>query len=534
MAKTYSYRPDLQIVSIKTESPIHHIAVHSLLQNTGKKQPSITAYLGARYSRSADSILDIAAEAYEQGVDAADRLERIFTGYGHKSVGDMADLFICIENIPLLLGKKLFNQIPVLAGQERSTRYQNYSKPDYISLPAGPEIPEKIRQGYEAIIKKAYRDYTELLAETKRELGTSFKISPEDKALQKVLEARSFDTARYLIPQGACTSLGILTSARSWSDTISFFRASPALLDRELAELLFELLKGPESLVKEGYVPEADNLIRHSEANYSSYESTEAVLQLISKWQLKLPRRKITSSALTSFAVTETNSAMQSLLRNYLLIRDPLSADREVNLTPRLWQDFGKVIFGKHNHFNQLRTLGQQGAIAIEGMADLGVLKDLNRHRSLERVVPLFNELTSIDAELDRPDSKMYFLCDYLFLPGLESLRIKYQNRLGATYALIRKWLQDTKGKIPAELRNEYAKYLLPYAHATAYRFYGSVDDLQYTVHLRTRNGGHIGYRGLTYAWAQKLAKLNPFWKGVLNNVPKVDPASREQFLDRS
>ena len=148
--------------------------------------------------------------------------------------------------------------------------------------------------------------------------------------------------------------------------------------------------------------------------------------------------------------------------------------------------------------------------------------------------MPLFNELTNIDNEFARPNNKMYFLCDYLNLPGLEPLRIKYQNRLDATYDLIKQWLKDTNGKIPAEIRTEYAKYLLPYAHATAYRFYGSVDDLQYTTHLRTRNGGHIAYRALTYAWTQKLAKLNPFWKGVLNNIPRVDPGSREQFLDRS
>lgn len=103
-----TFRKDLQIATVKSQSVWNKFKVHTLLQNPSQKQPSINAYLGARYSRSSDSILDIAKEIIDSNTDAADRLEKIFHGYGHKSVGDMADLFVCVENIPMFTAMKIF------------------------------------------------------------------------------------------------------------------------------------------------------------------------------------------------------------------------------------------------------------------------------------------------------------------------------------------------------------------------------------------------------------------------------------------
>ncbi|KKP77659.1 MAG: Thymidylate synthase complementing protein [candidate division WS6 bacterium GW2011_GWF1_35_23] len=70
-----SYRKDLNIATIKSESDWNKFKVQTLLQNPTQKQPSINAYLGARYSRSCDSITDIASEIMESGADAAEKLE---------------------------------------------------------------------------------------------------------------------------------------------------------------------------------------------------------------------------------------------------------------------------------------------------------------------------------------------------------------------------------------------------------------------------------------------------------------------------
>jgi hypothetical protein len=84
------------------------------------------------------------------------------------------------------------------------------------------------------------------------------------------------------------------------------------------------------------------------------------------------------------------------------------------------------------------------------------------------------------------------------------------------------------------EVCDEYTKYLLPHAHATKYIFYGSFDDLQYTIDLRVRNGGHIAYRTLVYEWLRKLYEKDSIWGGLLKRTitPKAD--DKGQFVDRS
>ena len=132
----FSLNRKLGIASLSSHSQHQQLKVHTLLQDVKQKKPSINAFLGARYSRSADSVVDIAREIMNQGTDASKRLETIFYGYGHKSVGDMADLFLCLENVPMITAMRLFNHNPVLAGQERSTRFQNFQNPAFIKLPS--------------------------------------------------------------------------------------------------------------------------------------------------------------------------------------------------------------------------------------------------------------------------------------------------------------------------------------------------------------------------------------------------------------
>ncbi|NLE30972.1 hypothetical protein GX618_01725, partial [Candidatus Dojkabacteria bacterium] len=73
-----------------------------------------------------------------------------------------------------------------------------------------------------------------------------------------------------------------------------------------------------------------------------------------------------------------------------------------------------------------------------------------------------------------------------------------------------------------------------PHAHCTKYIFYGSFDDLQYTINLRSRRGGHIAYRSLVYRWLELLNSKESMWYPLLSSIEKPDPKSREQFLDRS
>ena len=528
-----SFRKDLSIASLVSESNWNKIKVHTLLQNSERKQPSINAYLGARYSRSADSIIDIANEIVKNNTDAAERLEKIFTGYGHKSVGDMADLFVCIENIPMYVAMKLFYMTSVVSGQERSTRYQDFENPEFVKIPREICEDSEIRKGYERVILKQMSDYREMMRPTREALEKAFQINPESQQEVSALKSRTFDVARYLLPFGLNTSSAYLMSARNWSDIISYLCSSNSVVENEVYTLLLNLL-GESKLDIKGYTREADGLIRHTDPNCSRQMSTKEILEYIEKDISRKQIKDLPGSECESVAVTYAPDCTETLVSHYELLLNPLGSQEEFEFSERDQEKIGDILFQRHNHHNMLGNIGQSGAIRISGFASLGTLKDLNRHRSLERFIPLFHEELDMDQELDREDDQCFFLCNYLDLPNLSTLRKEYVSRLESTYRLIREWRKNALKVLGRDVCDEYTKYLLPHAHSTKYVFYGSFDDLQYLINLRTRNGGHIAYRKLVYEWLRKLSVKDFIWKPLLRNIVEPKINDKHQFIDRS
>lgn len=516
---------DLHIAFVSSESAWHELKVNTLLQNPNAKQPSINAFLGARYSRSADPVIDIAKEVYISGKDAAKRLESIFYNYGHKSVGDMADLFLCLENIPIFMAQRFFYSNPVHAGQERSTRYQDFSTPRFVKLPNELKASESLKEQYEAIYLKALDNYSSLRDKTEKAFKDYYQV--EDKAAEQAMKARVFDTIRYFLPVGLQTSIGVVMSARSWSERISYYRASKFIVERELGELIFNLLNGTEELIKLGYLPEADGLVRHTAPDLSRTTSTALIKDLFNG--------DYAQAKLDELKASHQINPSQELLDNYLQLKSP---DRKITLSKAEIKEhikkISEIIFSNHDHHHQLGNIAQSGSYKLEGITDYGVLKDLIRHRSLEKFIPFFEEEVDLEGIMESDTQSMYHLCDYLDNPRLEKLREEFDSRMTQYYEDIKSWYRIAKEELPSETVNEFTRYLFNHGYAARYKFYGSFDDLAYTIALRTRNGGHIAYRRLTYQWLEQLFKLDPIWKGLLGKLPKVDALSRDQFIDRS
>src|SRR6476646_6847399 len=68
------------------------------------------AWAGARQSRAAGLPWEILHEMGEKGVDPDQKLEEMFRGYGHASVGDMARLSVDMGRVPMHFCLALFNE----------------------------------------------------------------------------------------------------------------------------------------------------------------------------------------------------------------------------------------------------------------------------------------------------------------------------------------------------------------------------------------------------------------------------------------
>ncbi len=529
-----SYDKQLQIATVKSVDFNNDITVHALLQNSDKKQPSINAYLGARYSRSSDSVTDIAKEIMQKGIDPAARLESIFQGYGHKSVGDMADLFLCIENVPMLTAMRTFYLNPTLAGQERSTRYQNFDNPQFYELPEYIDSKDNVSTMYYQILNRWVERYRVVLDKSKTVLSKHFRINSEDKGQVGALNARSFDTARYLIPLGMKTSLGLVMSARNWAEYISRLLGSKFSVDNRLGNVIYELLKGNEQLAIAGYIPEADGLVRYTQPNDTRYQTVKKIQTLLSK-KYPLSKYKLSkksSSADNDFAVYNNSDTVSRFIKDLYLTQNPHIDSQTIEFDPNVKEKIADIIAQQHNHHNQLGNIMQSGGVCIEGYADHGILKDLNRHRSLERYVPLWEDFTELEVELNT-NRDMYYNCNYFEIKQMKNLQTELNAFMKEQYELIKKWYVSASKKYGKEFANEYGRYLLPHAHSTKYRYCGSIDDLLYTIHLRVRPGGHIAYRSLVKSWARALAQYDVFYLNLLANVGFVDVDDRNQFIDR-
>ena|SRR5207245_5997139 len=71
--------------------------------NPAKRTAAHKAWAGARQSRAAGMPWEILHEMGEKGVDPDQKLEEMFRGYGHASVGDMARLTVDFGKIPMHL-----------------------------------------------------------------------------------------------------------------------------------------------------------------------------------------------------------------------------------------------------------------------------------------------------------------------------------------------------------------------------------------------------------------------------------------------
>jgi thymidylate synthase ThyX len=527
----YEYLPDLHIASIEDDI-LSGIKVLTTVQCPSKKQPAIAAFLGARYSRSGDSVKDIATEVQVNNKDAADRLANIYGNYGHASVAGLAHVPLYIENIPMFLAFKIFNWVPTHDGQERSTRYQDFSNPNFVKLPtdfSGTTLWDTFYQ----ILNKQVNDYQALHDFTYTQLEQTFVKNKNNVSSKRVLESRTLDTTRYLLPSGLLTSMSLLTCAREWSSLVSKLEIN-GYVDNQLAGLIKNIFEGVSELTDLGYVPEIDTLFKYRGEKQYELEALDELInilksEVINKYSLSYAEEYHITKLYSCYAELD----YEQILQNCLRIIYPGIKYGTVNQSHNNFSKLGQV-FGKYfNNYQPMGQLGKTSPIMFQGYMDLGAARDINRHRSLNRQFPITYKQYDMELELKRPEH-LYTLCPYLALDGMSWLAREYHERLSQTYDQIHEWYDEASQTAGVEFANEFVKYLLPLAHSTSYCLGGDFNSLSYFCHLRHKPGGHIAYREFAYTIAQELANSNPLYKGLLNSLNPVDFTSIEQFFNRT
>jgi thymidylate synthase ThyX len=214
--------------------------------------PEVIAMIQAFYSRSdmpiQERLIDLnggSTKLKEAKIKAA--INQFYLNFGHASIGDCANVPVFIEGVSMLAAKALQDH-PLYSGQERSTRYQDFSTvPFYTETSYSKDIAEKWRLLYKAYlpkieewVAKEYASRRGAILADDPPVDRTLTQTPEYTAKQdslwyKTVKVIAFDIARGLLPCGATTSLSMYMSLRKFRDHLTELSTHPLNEVRMLA-----------------------------------------------------------------------------------------------------------------------------------------------------------------------------------------------------------------------------------------------------------------------------------------------------------
>jgi thymidylate synthase ThyX len=420
-------------------------------------------------------------------------LETFYYQYGHASIADMAHVPIGVEDVSILAAMEIVDEA-LWDGQERSTRYQDFSKPRYYQ-------PDNADPAYVQMMEQAFTRYTEATERVVDAIRQRLP-KPSDMTLaeyNRTVKAKAFDITRYFLPLGALTSLGQVTSARTLSRQISRLRGSEYPEIVAIAGAMQEAAQqnAPFRLDGTEEGPLLPTLVRHTSPSVWDTSRRVRAEQLFDESGLK--RWAVAQPAVPSVDVVDLTQydpvdAMLALsfyevsaynLRSILTSLVHVSPEERVRLFDFL---FGNRV--KHDEWAAAFSLAP---LAVDFTIDVGGYRDLNRHRRLRKVKkPLqYVEEARFGYSLPLPLSNV----------DLGVATDVYES-LASHCADVRS-LPVNDPKMPRI-------YLQPLAMNIRSLFLMDYAQAAYMIELRSKPSGHFSYRKAMQEMHERLQFVTP------------------------
>ncbi len=456
------------------------------IANPTKRTAAHKAWAGARQSRAAGMPWEILYEMGEKGVDPDQKLEEMFRGYGHASVGDMARLAVDLGKIPMHLCLALFNEGYLNSGQEKSTRYQaSFGKAvlhpirHYVSEGLLKEDVEPLEEEYQSFGVVSLELFAKYKAVLLRAFEQYYQADTTKPAEKSALLSRVLDCVRYFLLIGQWSGMSFETSARDWSRIIAELRASPLPYYRKVAAQLEKLL-APTTEEEEilHYKAEAPGLIRHTAPLLTTNINLHTLKQFLEDKTDLLQRVPIHSGFPIRVdqrvsMIDPLNTEGDRLVAAYVLLLWP-GLEREQLLNWIHTQNdetknaISAIIFSGHTNYCEMPGFGRTTRMTLVIESFLGELRDLNRHRAWGRFFPLplvFGErLTknTVEQIVARGFGLPLYLTD---IQAFSDYKTAYERDLVSYYIKLQKFLEKVSATYRDTIDYSFVLNLLPLAH---------------------------------------------------------------------
>jgi hypothetical protein len=528
--------------------------VTTTVANPQRRTAAHRAWAGARQSRAAGLPWEILHEMGEKGVDPDQKLEEMFRGYGHASVGDMARLSVDMGKIPMHFCLALFNEGSLNSGQEKSTRYQSaFGKA--VLHPIKHYLPDSLPGEEVAQLEEQYQSFgtlsLELFAKYRATLLRAFeqyyRVDMEKREQRTALTSRVLDCVRSFLLLGQWSGLSFETSARDWSRILAELKAAPFPYYRKVAAQIEKLLAPTREEEEQlGYKAEAPALIRHT----APFLTTNANLQALKRFLQtetdilqRIPLQKGRPSPVKQHVsmIEPRYTEGDRLVAHYILTLWP-GLDRAMLLEWIHVQGdetkacISAILFSGHSNYAELPAFARTSRMTLVIESFLGELRDLNRHRAWGRFLslPLIFGETLTEETVKQLLARGFGLPLYLTeIPAFTEYRTGFEQDLSLYYDKLQNFLERVAARYHDSIDYSFALNLLPLAHRVDLWMHGDPKQALYLTMQRSRPGGHINYRQLAYEANQLLAAWDPYLS-ALHLSKRPDPASRDEFFDRS
>lgn len=511
--------------------------------------PEVLAYGMAKYSRSALSLKDSLKEISSQ--KAEQFLNTFYFQYGHRSIADLAHIPLGLENISLLAAIEVVDE-QRWDGQERSTRYQDFSKRLYYTPSDLNEVEAALYHKSIHALFTAYDDVFEAASADFKEKNPRPE-GMEEAAYERTLRARTFDVARYLLPLATLTSVGQITSARTLEAQIARLLDSEYPEVRELATKMKKATTGPSYNAKDEKVREAFRHFYEVCPNWSQPEgATDALTEIYNQTGLspalaptlvKYAERSPYGQDLADFVAKHLEK-----LHIPVLCQDGRDIEHEQLMdciisthpsaeivstiiyehTNRPFRAIWKAVHGKgtewidnflkgalalRGKFDELPRCFRAGSgVIFDIHMDIGGFRDMHRHRRAQQHIQAY---TADDFQLPEP-----------LAPAVEKAYLAAVKEAQRACVVMNN-MRETYGR-PLDV----TAYMLPLGTKVRFLMKMDVAEIAYIAELRTGPAGHISYRRVAWQMFQALKDIAPaLAEGIADRV--TDPDSPLDFFKR-
>lgn len=305
--------------------------------------PEAEAMLGALESRSVGGLKHHLRIVAQRGSEKF--MAETYVGYGHKSIGDLANTSVFIENVSMLAAKA-FQDFPLYNGQESSTRYIDFTHQRFID-PVGTVQSKRILENWRSF----YLYGLEYLTASHLQERFPRNDGEDEKTYEKAIKARAFDTMRAFLPGGAATNLVWVGELRQFGDRLPILRHHPLVEIREAARAAERaLVKGfPSTFLKKG--------------RFIRYPDSERYYEQCQHYY-----------AYTDFPAQE-----------FSLVRDTIDAE--------LLPHYRKALAARPAKAELPFNIREVGQLRFEYLLDFGSFRDVQRQRAVILPMPLLTSL---------------------------------------------------------------------------------------------------------------------------------------------